>query len=309
MSVAAAPVRTSSAERGGGAAVRAPRERPGDRAFRLTLTFFASLILAGAAAMAWQLTRGSLKTWAAFGPRFLWTSAWDPVNERFGALPFLYGTLVSSLIALLVAVPLGVGTAVFLVELAPRRLSSAVGFAVELLAAVPSVILGLLGIFALVPVVRWAGAPYGVGLLTAGLLLSFMVLPYITAIAREVLLAVPRPLKEGLYALGATRWEVVRQVSLPFARSGILGAVFLALGRALGETMAVTMVIGNTPKISASPLAPAYSMAAVIANELAEAAGDAHLSALIAIGLVLFGVTVVVNGLARLMIYRLERTR
>lgn len=294
MSVAAAPVRTSSAERGG------------DRLFRLAVTAFAAVILLAAGAMAWQLTRGSLATWRAFGPKFLWTSVWDPVNEVFGAAPFLYGTLVSSAIALLIAVPLGVGSAVFLAELAPRRVSETVGFAIELLAAVPSVILGLMGVFILVPAVRWAGAPYGVGLLSAGLILSIMVLPYITSIAREILLSVPRPLKEGLYALGATRWEVVRQVSLPYARSGIVGAAFLSLGRALGETMAVTMVIGNTPRISASLTDPAYSMAAVIANELAEAAGDAHLSALVAIGLTLFGVTVVVNGLARLMLYRVE---
>ncbi|HWA61684.1 MAG TPA: phosphate ABC transporter permease subunit PstC, partial [Caulobacteraceae bacterium] len=295
---------------------------PRDRLFRLAVTGFAGLILLTALALAWQLTRGSLKTWAAFGPRFLWTSTWDPVNDVFGALPFLYGTAVSSLIALLVAVPLGVGSAVFLAELAPRRVSDAVGFAIELLAAVPSVILGLMGVFILVPSVRavepflgkwlgflplFRGAPYGVGLLSAGLILSLMILPYITSITREVLLTVPRPLKEGMYALGATRWEMVRGVSLPYARSGILGAVFLSLGRALGETMAVTMVIGNTPRISASLFDPSYSMAAVIANELAEAAGDAHLSALIAIGLVLFGVTVVINGAARLLIYRLER--
>jgi len=321
MSTAVAPVRTSPAERGG-ARVPGPRERAGGRAFRLVVSGFAGLILLGAAAMAWQLTRGSWRTWAAFGPKFLWTSTWDPVNYVFGALPFLYGTVVSSLIALLIAVPLGVGSAIFLAELAPPRVSNAVSFAIELLAAVPSVILGLMGVFLLVPAVRavepflsrwlgflpfFRGAPYGVGLLAAGLILAFMILPYIAAIAREVLLTVPRSLKEALYALGATRWEVVREVSLPYARSGILGAVFLSLGRALGETMAVTMVIGNTPKISASLFDPAYSMAAVIANELAEAAGDAHLSALIAIGLVLFGVTVVVNGLARLLIYRLER--
>jgi phosphate transport system permease protein len=296
-------------------------ERRADHLFRLTVTAFACLILVMALAMAWQLTWGSLKTWQTFGFKFLWTSVWDPVGEVFGALPFLYGTMVSAIIALLIAVPLGVGAAVFLVELAPRRVSSIVSFAIELLAAVPSVILGLMGIFVLVPAVRavqpalsqwlgfiplFQGAPYGVGLLSAGLILSFMVLPYITSITREILMTVPRPLKEGLYALGATRWEVVRLVSLPFARSGIIGAVFLSLGRALGETMAVTMVIGNTPKISASLFDPAYSMAAVIANELAEASADSHLSALIAIGLTLFVVTVIINGLARLMIYRLE---
>ena len=312
MSVAAAPVRTSSVQRGG------------DRLFQAVITAFAGLILLAALALAWQLTRASLPTWKTFGPSFLWTSTWDPVAETFGALPFLYGTVVSSFIALLVAVPLGVGSAVFLTELAPRRVAEAVSFAIELLAAVPSVILGLMGVFILVPAVRacepfldrwlgflplFRGAPYGVGLLSAGLILSLMILPYITSITREVLLTVPRPLKEGMYALGATRWEMVRAVSLPYARSGIFGAVFLALGRALGETMAVTMVIGNTPKISASLFDPAYSMAAVIANELAEAAGDAHLSALIAIGLVLLGLTVVINGIARLMIYKLEGKR
>ena len=320
MSTAAAPVRTSSGARGG-SKIPGPRERAGDRFFRLVVTAFAGLILLAAFALAAQLTRGSLQTWKAFGLSFLWTSVWDPVQNIFGALPFLYGTVVSSLIALLIAVPLGVGSAVFLAELAPRRVSDAVSFAVELLAAVPSVILGLMGVFILVPAVRscepfltkwlgflplFRGAPYGIGLLTAGVILALMILPYITSITREVLLTVPRPLKEAMYALGATRWEMVRTVSLPYARSGIFGAVFLALGRALGETMAVTMVIGNTPKISASLFDPAYSMAAVIANELAEAVGDAHLSALIALGLVLFGVTVVVNGAARLLIYKVE---
>jgi phosphate transport system permease protein len=282
----------------------------------------ASVILLVSVALGLQLVKGSWRTWATFGPRFLFTSTWDPVNEVFGALPLIYGTIVSSMIALIIAVPLGVGSAIFLTELAPRRLADAVGFAIELLAAVPSVILGLMGVFLLVPAVRgiepvltrtlgflpfFRGAPYGVGLLAAGVILAVMILPYITAITREVLSAVPRPLKEGVYALGATRWETVRLVSLPYARSGILAAVFLALGRALGETMAVTMVIGNTPKISASLFDPAYSMAAVIANELAEAAGDAHLSALIAVGLVLFALTVIVNAAARILIYRLER--
>ncbi len=323
MTPAAAPERTSSGARGL-VPVPGPRERAGDRLFRLIVTGFALLTLATVAALAWQLTRGSLGTWRAFGASFLWGRTWDPVNDVFGALPFLYGTLVTSLIALLIAVPLGVGTAVFLTELAPRRLASAVGFAVELLAAVPSVILGLMGMYLLVPAVRFVepslerwlgflpffrGAAYGLGLLTAGLILSLMILPYVTAITRDVLATVPRSLKEALYALGATRWEVVRGVSLPYARPGILGAVFLALGRALGETMAVTMVIGNTPRISASLFSPGYSMAAVIANELAEAVSDAHLSALIAIGLTLLGVTIVVNGLARLLIYRLERPR
>jgi phosphate transport system permease protein len=319
---AAAPERSASPARAA-APVPGLRERAGDRFFRLFLTGAASLILLAAIALAWQLGWTSRDTWKEFGPAFLWHSDWDPVNGVFGALPFLYGTAVTSLLAMLIAVPLGVGSAVFLTELAPRRLADALCFAIELLAAVPSVILGLMGVFLLVPAVRaleplltrtlgflpfFRGAPYGVGLLTAGLILALMILPYITTITREVLLTVPRPLKEGMYALGATRWEVVRGVSLPYARSGIIGAAFLALGRALGETMAVTMVIGNAPKVSASLFAPGYSMAAVIANELAEAASDAHLSALIAIGFTLLVVTVVINGLARLMIYRLERS-
>ncbi|HAZ08796.1 MAG TPA: phosphate ABC transporter permease subunit PstC, partial [Elusimicrobia bacterium] len=220
------------------------RERAGDLLFRLTISGVAGIILLAAGALAWQLARESASTWKSFGLAFLWTSTWDPVSDVFGVLPFLYGTAVSSLLALLIAVPLGVGAAIFLTELAPKRLADILMFAIELLAAVPSVILGLMGIFILVPGMRALGAPYGVGMLTAGLILAFMVLPYITTITREVLLTVPRPLKEAMYALGATRWEVVRGVSLPFARSGIVGAVFLALGRALGETMAVTFVIG-----------------------------------------------------------------
>ncbi len=254
-----------------------------------------------------------------FGFSFLWTSVWDPVEEVFGVLPFLYGTLVSSALALLMAVPLGVGSALFLAEFAPRRVSDACTFAVELLAAVPSVILGLVGITILVPAVRavepflirwlgflpfFRGEPYGVGLLAAALILAVMILPYITSISRDVILAVPRPLKEGALALGATHWETIRLVVLPYARSGILGSVFLALGRALGETMAVTMVIGNTPKISWSLLDPSYTMAAVIANEFAEATSDLYVHALIAVGLALFAVTVVVNAAARLMIRR-----
>ncbi|MBI3288233.1 MAG: phosphate ABC transporter permease subunit PstC [Elusimicrobia bacterium] len=289
--------------------VPGPRERAGDRVFRLSIATAAGVILFAALALAQQLARESAATWKAFGLSFLWTSTWDPVADVFGALPFLYGTAVSSLLALLIAVPLGIGAAIFLTELAPKRIAGTLMFAIELLAAVPSVILGLIGIFVLVPAMRALGSPYGVGMLTAGIILAFMILPYITTIAREVLLTVPRPLKEGMYALGATRWEVVRGVSLPYARSGIVGAVFLSLGRALGETMAVTMVIGNTPKISASLLEPGYSMAAVIANELAEAASDAHLSALVAIGLTLMAVTIVVNGGARLMLYRLGSRR
>lgn len=301
------------------AVVAGPRERAGDRLFRRTVLGFGLVVIALALAMAVKLAYNSRLAWAEFGPSFLWTSVWDPVEERFGAWPFIFGTLYSSALALLIAVPLGVGSAVFLAELAPRRLSDAAAFLIELLAAIPSVVLGLMALFILVPAVRavepaldrtlgflpfFRGAPYGVGMLSAALILALMVLPYITSIAREVLLAVPRPLKEAVLALGATRWEMVRTVSLPYARSGILGAIFLALGRALGETMAVTMVIGNSPKASWSLLDPGYTMAAVIANEFAEATSDLYVHALIAIGLALFGITVVVNGLARLMIYR-----
>lgn len=293
----------------------------GDRLFRRTLAAFGLFFIAVVLALAVQLSVHSTATWKAFGAGFLWSREWDPVLESFGALPFLYGTLVSSALALLIAAPLGIGSAIFLTELAPRRLAETCCFLIELLAAVPSVILGLMGVFVLVPAVRavepgltrflgwlplFRGEPYGVGLLTAGLILSVMILPYITVITREVLMTVPRPLKEGLLALGATQWETVSRVSLPWARSGILGCLFLSLGRALGETMAVTMVIGNSPKISASLLDPSYSMAAVIANELAEAVSDEHLHSLVAIGLVLFAVTVLINGLARLIIPKPE---
>jgi phosphate transport system permease protein len=299
-----------------------PRERASDRSFRWFVEGFGWLIIALAVTIGIALAIGSRLTWSKFGASFLWASDWDPVADKFGALPFIYGTLASSALALLIAIPLGVGSAIFLAELAPRRISDACTFLIELLAAVPSVILGLMGIFLLVPAVRsveptltkflgflpfFKGVPYGVGLLTAGLILAIMILPFITVIAREVLLAVPRPLKEAMLALGATRWETVRGVSLPYARSGIAGAIFLSLGRALGETMAVTMVIGNTPKISWSLLDPSYSMASVIANELTEAVGDLHLNSLIAIGLTLFGITVIINGVARLMIYRVSR--
>ncbi len=294
-------------------------ERAGDRAFRYVVLGFGAVVVLLAAAMFGELAINSRLAWKNFGLKFLWTSTWDPVEEVFGALPFIYGTLVSSALALMIAVPLGVGSAIFLAEMAPRRVSSMLTFLIELLAAIPSVILGLMGIFILIPTVRsvqpalikalgflpfFQGHPYGVGMLTAGLILSIMILPYITTISRDVILAVPRPLKEAALGLGATHWETIRLVVLPYARSAILGAVFLALGRALGETMAVTMVIGNTPQISASLFDPAYTMAAVLANEFAEATSDEYIHALIAVALVLFCITIVVNGLARLLVYR-----
>ncbi len=270
-----------------------------------------------AAALFEGLYRNSAWARHKFGWDFLHTSTWDPVQSQFGALPFAYGTVMTAAIGLFLAVPLGVGVAIFLAELAPPVISDGLTFLIELLAAVPSVIYGLLGIFVLVPFLKvietgiratlgflplFQGPFYGISLLTAGVVLSVMIIPYIISISREVLLSVPRDQREAALALGATRWETTWDIVVPFARTGILGSIFLALARALGETMAVTMVIGNDPKIKASLFAPAYSIAAVIANEFAEATDDIHISALIELGLVLFLLTFVINGLARLLI-------
>lgn len=265
----------------------------------------------------------TIAAWPAiekFGLRFLVTSTWNPVSGRFGALPFVYGTLVSSGIALVLAVPLGLGVAIFLSELAPRWLRVPVGFLVELLAAIPSVVYGLWGIFVLIPWVRtsltpplqaalgflplFQGPPLGLGMLTAGLILAIMVVPFIVAVSTEVMRAVPQAQREAALSLGATKWETTRTAVIPYARSGIMGAIFLALARALGETMAVTMVIGNVPQIKASVLAPAYTISAVIANEFAEATENLYLAALILVGLVLFVVTLGVNIVARLLVSR-----
>ncbi len=296
---------------------RAPRWRLADTAFRVTALGFALSVLAITGAIAVELFVQSAAARHAFGWSFLWTSVWDPVFSKFGALPFIYGTLATTAIALAIATPLGLGAAICLAELMPRRLGDGLTFLLELLVAVPSVVYGLMGVFVLVPLMRSIGAPierllggiplfsgpvYGIGLLTAGVLLAVMIVPYIIAVGREVLLAVPQAQRDGALALGATRWETVRQVVLPYARSGILGATFLALARALGETMAVTMVIGNRPEIAASLFAPAHTMAAVLANEFAEAASDVHLAALVEVALVLFGITLVVNAIARLLI-------
>lgn len=237
-----------------------------------------------------------------FGLSFLWRTVWDPVNEQFGALPFLYGTLATSGLALLIALPVGLGMAIFLSELAPAWLSNPVSFVVELLAAIPSVIYGIIGLFILVPWMRVLGAPYGVGLLTAGVLLAIMILPFIISVSREVILTVPGTQREAILSLGATRWEMIWVAVLPYARSGIIGSIFLALARALGETMAVTMVIGNRPEIRLSLFEPAYTMAAVIANEFTEATSDFYIQSLIEIGLILFLVTIVIHALARLLI-------
>lgn len=255
----------------------------------------------------------------AFGLAFLYTSTWDPVAEVFGAVPFVYGTLVSSLLALLIAVPLGLGAAIYLAELAPQWIRAPVAFLVELVAAIPSVVYGLWGIFVLAPLLRvWVqpalghtlgflplfqGPPYGVGMLAAGVILSVMIVPFIAAVGREVLLAVPNTQREAALALGATRWETTRIAVLRYGRSGLIGAILLGLGRALGETMAVTMVIGNRPEVAISLFAPGYTMASVIANEFTEATSDLYLAALVEIGLLLFAITVAVNALARLLVW------
>jgi phosphate transport system permease protein len=279
---------------------------------------FAASILAITLLLVWQLWLHSSLTREKFGLSFFTSKLWNPVTDQFGALPFIYGTVVTSLLALLISVPLGVGAAVYLAELARPKLSNPLTFLVELLAAVPSVILGLIAIFALVPFMRdyvepalkdslgftplFSGHIYGVGYLTAGMILAIMTFPFIISVSREALLAVPREQREAALALGATKWESTKDAVLPFARLGIFGSIFLALARALGETMAVTMVIGNDPAIHASLLAPGYTIAAVIANEFTEATGNMHLSALVELGLVLFLLTMVINGLAQLLI-------
>jgi phosphate transport system permease protein len=298
---------------------RAVRSNLGDRIFRGVLRLAGGVVLLLVLALAAEMFRTAWPAIHKFGARFLVTSVWDPVAEHYGALPFVYGTLVSSLLAMLIAVPLGIGAAVFLAELAPPWLRPPVAFLVELVAAVPSVVYGLWGIFVLAPLMRtWVqpflgatlgflplfqGPPYGVGMLTAGIILAIMVVPFITAVSREVLLAVPNSQREAALALGATRWETTRLAVLRYGRSGLIGAGLLGLGRALGETMAVTMVIGNRPEVAISLFAPGYTMASVIANEFTEATSDLYLSALIEVGLLLFLVTVAVNALARLLVW------
>jgi phosphate transport system permease protein len=313
-SVADAPTQTAK--------VRPPQgtRGVGDALFRGTTLLFSLFILALTLWVGWELWKNSTLSMQKFGFSFLWDQTWDPVQEEYGALPFIYGTLVSSALALLIAVPLGLGVAIFLSELAPPKIADTIGFLAELLAAIPSVVYGLIGVFVLVPWMRttveplfsntlgwfplFKGTPYGVGMLTAGVVLAIMIVPFIATISREIFKTVPQILKESAMSLGATRWEVLRLVTIPFSKSGILGSIFLALGRALGETMAVTMVIGNVPQIKASLFEPGYTMAAVIANEFTEATSDLYVSTLIQVGLVLFGITILVNGIARYLIYK-----
>lgn len=286
-------------------------------AFLITFIFAASILLI-TGLLVYELYIGSFLTRQKFGWGFLTSTTWDPVTLDFGALPFIYGTLVTSALALIIGVPIGVGAAIFLSELAPPRFSDAITFLIELLAAVPSVIYGLIAIFTLVPMVRdylapilkgtlgflplFQGPSYGVSLLAAGIVLATMILPFIISISREILLAVPQEQRDASHALGATRWETAWKVVLPYAKAGIIGSIFLALARALGETMAVTMVIGNDPKINFSLLAPGYTIAAGIANQFTEATSDVYISALVELGLVLFFITMIVNAFARILI-------
>jgi phosphate transport system permease protein len=299
----------------------------GDRSFRFltqTSALFVILIFAG---VLFSLGVGSMPAFRQFGWRFFYSSSWNPVTEHFGALASIYGTLVTSFAAMLVAVPVGIGIAIFLTEICPRPLRRPIGIAIELLAGIPSIIYGIWGLFvfapwfqstvqpwiidatANVPVLQdvFAGPPYGIGIFTSALILSIMILPFISAVTRDVFETVPHMLKEAAYGLGSTTWEVMWRVVLPFARSGVVGGAMLALGRALGETMAVTFVIGNSHHIGASLFAPGTTISATIANEFTEAVGDLYLSSLIAMGLILFLITFIVLASAQLMLRALER--
>ena len=297
--------------------------RFGDRLFKALLTVAALAVPVLLGFLVWELWVGSREAIHEFGFGFLTSSEWDPVEGRFGALPLIFGTVVSSALALLIAVPLSLGVAIYLTEFAPMRIRGPVAFLIELLAAIPSVVYGLWGIFVMIPFLRatvypflkdtlgflpfFQGPIYGPGMLSAAIILAIMVMPYIMSVSREVLLAVPNTQREAAMALGATRWEALTGAVLPYARSGIIGAVILGLGRALGETMAVTMVIGNRHEIAASLFAPGYTMAAAIANEFAEAVENIHLSALSYVALTLFVVTVLINAAARLLIWRVAQ--
>ncbi len=301
------------------------RLRAGDE-LSLLITFAATVsILLIVGIIIVELWMNSRLAINAFGFGFLKSSLWNPNSDKFGALPFVFGTCVTSALALLIAVPTGVAAAIFLAEMAPPAFSNILTFLIELLAAVPSVIYGLIGIFILVPLIReylapvlqktlgftpfFTGTFYGVSFLSAGLVLAVMVVPFIVSVSREVLLAVPTEQREAALALGATKWETTWDIVLPNASVGIMGSFFLALARALGETMAVTMVIGNTPNITASLFSPGYSIAAVIANEFAEASGDLYVESLIYLGLVLFGLTIIINAVARILIILTQRQR
>jgi phosphate transport system permease protein len=297
----------------------------GDGIYRWAITFFALCVPLLLGLIALEVGLAGWPAFREFGLSFLTSSTWNPVSGVFGAAAAIYGTLVSSLIALLLATPLAIGVALFLSDFAPHWLRQPVGFLVDLLAAIPSVVYGLWGIFVLLPILRayvmpflsdtlrlgetplFSGPAYGPSMLAAGLILAVMVLPYISSVSREVLLAVPRSQREAALALGATRWEMIWGAVLPFAKSGIIGGIILGLGRALGETMAVTMLIGNRHEISASLFAPGYTMASLLANEFSEASGELHLAALMAVGFTLFVITIIVNAIARWLVWQVSR--
>ena len=297
----------------------------GDRIYSIATAAFAWAIPVVLVLIVLEVMSAAWPALRHFGFGFLTTSEWDPVRQQFGAAPMIFGTVVSSILALIIATPLALGVALFLSELAPRWLRQPVSFLVDLLAAIPSVVYGLWGIFVLLPILRtsvmpflrdslglgrtpfFAGPAYGNSMLAAGIILAIMVLPYISAVSREVLMTVPRAQREAALALGATRWEMIRDAVIPYARSGIIGGIMLGLARALGETMAVTMLIGNRHEISTSLFAPGYTLASVIANEFAEATGELHLSALMACGAVLLAVTIVVNAIARWLVWSVTR--
>ncbi len=295
----------------------------GDAIFKTIVAGFAILIIVVLAEMVLEMSKASGASLREFGWSFIVSTNWDPVREKFGALPFIYGTVVSSLLSLMLAVPISVGSAIWISELAPGWIKTPAGFLIELLAAVPSVVYGLWGIFVLAPFLRntvepalakyfgflpfFRGPHQGFGMLAGGVILAIMITPTITSVSREVMNSVPNVYREGALALGATRTEMVGMAVLPFARSGIVGAIILGLGRALGETMAITMMIGNRAEISISLFSPSYTMASVIANEFTEATGDLHLAALAEIGLLLFAVTLALNIAARLLVWRVSK--
>ena len=306
---------------------RLRRSLRADQIFQRLTFCCALLVLVIFAGIIWALVDGALPAIRAFGFAFLWTEVWNPVTERFGGLAPIAGTLITSFLAMLVAIPVGIGIAIFLTEICPRPLRRPIGIAIEVLAGIPSIIYGIWGLFVLAPMLQqsvmppvidafagipvlsslFAGPPYGIGIFTAALILSIMTIPFISAITRDVFETVPPVLKEAAYGLGATTWEVLWNVVLPYTRGGVVGGIMLALGRALGETMAVTFVIGNAHRISASLFAPGTTISAAIANEFTEAIGELYLPALVELGLVLFFVTFCVLALAQYMLYRLEQ--
>jgi len=307
--------------------LRVDQSAIGDRVYEFLTALCALVVPALVVAIAVAIFAAAWPAFARLGLSIVTTSDWDVRGGHFGAAPALFGTLVSSAVALIIATPLAIGVAIFLSEFSPSWLRQPVGFLVDLLAAIPSVVYGLWGIFVLIPMLReqvmpflrdslhlgatpfFSGPAYGPSMLAAGLILAVMALPYISAVSREVLMAVPRSQREAALALGATRWETIRDAVVPYAKSGIIGGIMLGLGRALGETMAVTMVIGNRPEISASLFAPGYTMASLIANEFSEATNDLHVSALMAVGAVLFVITLIVNAVARWLVWRVSRVR